>query len=263
MKKQETTAPPMDEIVFEKRNKIYGAYILRKMYKQQVVRALILSTAILIAGLAYPLVASYKANGGGRYIGNTDGTVFMPEGPPPAETPVTPPPPPPPAAELEKKVRFVTPDVTNDPVSEETGLPFQDDLNKISANEPVNMPEEIVLAKKEEVIHIEDSKPPQLIVEEMPSFPGGDAERQKFLAFTIKYPQSAAENGIQGTVYVQFVVDSKGIITDAKILRGIGGGCDEEALRVVMAMPPWHPGKQNGRTVRVLYNMSVSFKIQS
>ncbi len=100
------------------------------------------------------------------------------------------------------------------------------------------------------------------VVEEMPSFPGGETERNKFLSENIVYPQQAAENGIQGTVYVSFVVDTKGNVTDAKILRGIGGGCDEEALRVVKMMPKWVSGKQNGKRVRVLFNMPVYFRLQ-
>jgi protein TonB len=101
------------------------------------------------------------------------------------------------------------------------------------------------------------------VVEIMPSFPGGDEERQKFLYDHIVYPQGAAENGIEGTVYIQFIVDTKGNITDVKILRGIGQGCDEEVLRVVKMMPQWNPGRQNGRNVRVLYNMAISFKLNS
>jgi len=108
----------------------------------------------------------------------------------------------------------------------------------------------------------EESKPVYTIVEEMPQYPGGEAERNKFLAVNIVYPQQATENGIQGTVYVSFVVDSKGNITDVKVLRGIGGGCDEEALRVVKMMPHWSPGKQNGKPVRVLFNMPIYFKLQ-
>jgi protein TonB len=92
--------------------------------------------------------------------------------------------------------------------------------------------------------------------------PGGEDARNKFLAENIKYPQQASENGIQGTVYVSFVVDSKGNVTDVKVLRGIGGGCDEEAIRVVRSMPQWHPGKQNGKQVRVLFNMPIYFRLQ-
>jgi len=107
----------------------------------------------------------------------------------------------------------------------------------------------------------EAEKPVFTIVEEMPSFPGGDIERNKFLSGNIVYPQQAAENGVQGTVYISFIVDIKGKISDVKVLRGIGGGCDEEAVRVVEMMPKWLPGKQNGKRVRVLYNMPVYFKL--
>jgi len=114
---------------------------------------------------------------------------------------------------------------------------------------------------KSAIIEAEDAEV-LTVVEEMPSFPGGDTERNKFLAENIVYPRQAAENGLQGTVYISFIVNSDGKITDAKILRGIGGGCDEEALRVVKLMPDWKPGRQNGKTVRTLFNMPVYFKLQ-
>jgi protein TonB len=97
------------------------------------------------------------------------------------------------------------------------------------------------------------------VVEENPMFPGGDEARMKFLRDNIKYPQMARESGIQGTVYVTFVVEANGTITNIKILRGIGGGCDEEALRVVRQMPKWQPGKQRGKSVRVQFNMPIRF----
>lgn len=97
------------------------------------------------------------------------------------------------------------------------------------------------------------------VVEENPMFPGGDEARMTFLRDNIKYPQMARESGIQGTVYVTFVVEPSGSITNIKILRGIGGGCDEEALRVVRQMPKWKPGKQRGKSVRVQFNMPIRF----
>jgi len=97
---------------------------------------------------------------------------------------------------------------------------------------------------------------------EMPSFPGGDSERLKFLSKNIRYPQQAAENGIQGPVYISFVVKTSGILADVKILQGIGGGCDEEAIRVVKKMPRWNPGYQNGKKVAVLFNMKIDFRLQ-
>lgn len=99
------------------------------------------------------------------------------------------------------------------------------------------------------------------VVEESPSFPGGDVARIKFLQENIVYPQMARESGIQGTVYVTFVVERNGNVTDVRVLRGIGGGCDEEAVRVIKAMPKWNPGKQRGKPVRVQFNMPIKFTL--
>lgn len=99
------------------------------------------------------------------------------------------------------------------------------------------------------------------VVESMPSFPGGEAARIKYLAENIKYPQMARESGIQGRVFVTFVVEKDGSVTDVKVLRGIGGGCDEEAIRVIENMPKWNPGKQRGKPVRVQFNMPILFKL--
>lgn len=99
------------------------------------------------------------------------------------------------------------------------------------------------------------------VVEEAPGFPGGDEARIKFLQNNIKYPQMARESNIQGTVYVTFVVERDGRVTDVRVLRGIGGGCDEEAIRVIKAMPKWNPGKQRGKPVRVQFNMPIKFTL--
>jgi protein TonB len=99
------------------------------------------------------------------------------------------------------------------------------------------------------------------VVESMPSFPGGEAARIQYLNDNIKYPQMARESGIQGRVFVTFVVEKNGSVTDVKVLRGIGGGCDEEAIRVIQNMPKWEPGKQRGKPVRVQFNMPILFKL--
>ncbi len=262
MTDQKVYTAPMDEIVFEHRNKTYGAYILRKLYNKNMNRALILAVIILLAGLAYPLASSYYAKARAGYIEKAASAEFIDMDKPKEEAPPPPPPPPPPPAALEQKVKFVAPVVTTEEVVEDADIFNQDDLAQTTTNEAVSVDEVAVVEVKEEVIEVEETKPVFTIVEEMPSFPGGDAERNKFLAANIQYPQQATENGIQGTVYVSFVVDSKGNVTDVKILRGIGGGCDEEALRVVRMMPKWHPGKQNGKNVRVLFNMPIYFKLQ-
>jgi len=99
------------------------------------------------------------------------------------------------------------------------------------------------------------------LVEEMPSYPGGDTARIKFLVENIVYPKTAKEKGIQGVVYITFVIDESGHVEDVRVLRGIGGGCDEEAVRVVKLMPNWTPGKSEGKNVRVQFNMPIRFTL--
>lgn len=99
------------------------------------------------------------------------------------------------------------------------------------------------------------------VVEEAPAYPGGEAARIRYLSENINYPQMARESGIQGTVYVTFVVERNGNVTDVRVLRGIGGGCDEEAVRVIKSMPKWSPGKQRGKPVRVQFTMPIKFTL--
>lgn len=101
-----------------------------------------------------------------------------------------------------------------------------------------------------------------LVVEQSPGFPGGEIARLKYLGNNINYPQMARESGIQGTVYITFVVEPNGSVTNIRILRGIGGGCDEEAVRVIKAMPKWKPGRQRNKPVRVQFNMPIKFTLQ-
>ncbi|MFW6019504.1 MAG: energy transducer TonB [Bacteroidales bacterium] len=126
-----------------------------------------------------------------------------------------------------------------------------DDETEIDDYEPVEVDEPEV--EEEEVFSV---------VEEQPSFPGGEEARMKYLQENIEYPQMARESGIEGTVYVTFVVEPDGSVTDVRVLRGIGGGCDEEAVRVVRNMPKWEPGKQRGKKVRVQFNMPIRFQLQ-
>lgn len=101
-----------------------------------------------------------------------------------------------------------------------------------------------------------------MIVEEMPEFPGGEGELQKYLASSVRYPVIAQENGIQGRVYIQFVINQRGEVTNVTILRGVDPSLDREAVRVVEAMPKWKPGKQRNRPVRVSYTVPINFVLQ-
>ena len=98
------------------------------------------------------------------------------------------------------------------------------------------------------------------IAEKMPSFPGGESKLLEFIEKNTRYPREAREKGIQGRVFVSFVIEQDGSISNVEVLHGIGGGCDEEAVRVIKSMPKWNPGKQHGKTVRVSYRIPVYFK---
>lgn len=100
------------------------------------------------------------------------------------------------------------------------------------------------------------------VVEVQPEFPGGMEALYKYLAENIHYPEQAKADKVEGRVYVRFVIEADGSVNNAEVLRGIGGGCDEEALRVVNAMPKWTPGKQRGEVVRVHFNLPIIFKLQ-
>lgn len=134
--------------------------------------------------------------------------------------------------------------------------------------------EEMVVEIKQQEEVVEDI-PIFTVVEEMPSLPACDkisdfdkrhectqGEIQKFIVQNTKYPQMAKEAGITGTVYVNFEINNKGDLTDVKLLKGIGGGCDEEAMRVVKLLPKFAPGKQRGRPVRVSYNVPIRFTLK-
>ncbi len=103
---------------------------------------------------------------------------------------------------------------------------------------------------------------PMAIPEVMPEFPGGLSALYEFLKDNVNYPDFAKQVGIQGTVYLCFVIEKDGFISNVEILRGIGGRCDEEAVRVVKSMPPWKPGRQMGRPVRVAYKLPIKFTLK-
>jgi periplasmic protein TonB len=98
-------------------------------------------------------------------------------------------------------------------------------------------------------------------VEQKPEFPGGEKALMQYLADHIKYPAMARESNVEGKVFLSFVVGKDGRISDVKVLRGIGSGCDDEAKSVVASMPAWAPGKQNGQSVKVQYTLPVQFKL--
>ena len=160
----------------------------------------------------------------------------------------TPPPPQAPSAEEVLKI------VENDANIEETEVATSEDKGEavqVVSTGPAVVVEEVV--EEEQIFQV---------VEEMPSFPGGDAECMRFLNKNIKYPTIAKENGIQGRVILQFVVNKDGSIVDVVVARSVDPYLDKEAVRVVNMMPKWKPGKQRGKPVRVKFTLPVTFRLQ-
>ena len=161
-----------------------------------------------------------------------------------------PPPPPPEAPEVTTEFEVVEDDAeikTELVVNAEV----TDDTKNIEIT-PVKIEEE----EEEEDVQI------FTVVENDPMFPGGMEALYKYLRENIKYPQLARDNNITGKVYVTFVVEKDGSIANPRVLKDIGGGCGQEAIRVVKSMPKWTPGKQRGKAVRVQFNLPVSFHLQ-
>lgn len=256
-----------NELVFENKNKIYGAYDLRKKYNRTVTIALIITGASFFFLVSLPMILNWINQQTEELVIPVDTTVVDLTAPPPLDEAEPPPPPPPPPPVMET-VKFTPPVVTDDEVIDEPPPLQTEETPQISTvtqegtgDEDIIIPDEgtgIVGPVKEEIF---------TIVEQMPSFPGGDGAMMKWIRDKIEaigYPQMEKEAGISGTCYVTFVIDKEGNVVDAKLLRGVSGGpgYDKVALTVVKAMPKWSSGKQNGRSVSVQYNLPIKFTIR-
>tara|TARA_B100000795_G_scaffold90784_2_gene66065 strand:- start:8596 stop:9273 length:678 start_codon:yes stop_codon:yes gene_type:complete len=161
------------------------------------------------------------------------------------QTPPPPPPPPPPP-------QTTIIDIVEDDEEIEDELEIDD--TEADEDTEIQMQE---IEEEEEYVELEIFT----IVEENAQFPGGESAMNKFLGENLKYPKMAQDAGIQGIVYVTFVVEPTGIITSIKILRGLGGGCDDAAVNAIKKMPKWNAGKQRGKAVRVQFNLPVRFRL--
>jgi len=263
------------DILFDGRNKDYGAYDLRRSQDRRVRNAIIgtASIALVVIGgyvLSNNLVAASMPD---RKVDKIVlKTIEMPE----IEKPITTPPPPPKVETpppARSSIAFTTPEISPDDVTENQMPPIDsignktvsttnsigDDVNGVDAPAIVGTGSGVVTELPPAVDHVTKFT----FVEVMPSFPGGEEALAKFLKKNVNYPNMAIENGIQGKVFVQFVVDWEGNITDVKTVGAVkGGGLEQEAMRVVKAMPKWKPGKQNGSAVNVQFNLPVGFQLE-
>ena len=265
------------DLVFEGRNQSYGAYQLRKSTGKRNLWALIivaLAAVLLYLGLQLQRMA--EAN---KKVENTQAVQLAKLNTEKKKE-----------AKVEKKeiirqepekvveqvkssVKFTAPVIKKDEEVKEEDMIKLDEVEKsnkavgafnVQGNDEVGGE---VLKAKEEIKapeppkHVEEEKVFD-VVEQMPSFPGGNSALMKFLNENIHYPVVAQENGVQGRVVISFVVERDGHITDVQVARSVDPSLDKEAQRVVKSMPKWIPGKQNGSAVRVKYNVPVSFRLQ-
>jgi protein TonB len=255
------------ELIFEEKNQKYGAYSLRKDSSKRHIYGLVITAFLFIVGFSMPgLIERFVPKRVDRDVTVRTLSDLNLEKPKEQENILKELPPPPPP--LRNTIKFTPPVIKPD--------------EQVAEEEEPKMQQEVVDAKSaigavtydkgtddiaapmpaDDKLVTQDEDEPFSVVEQMPEYPGGTKALFQWIYKNIKYPDIAAENGITGTVIVNFVVDVDGKISRVKILRGIDPSCDAEALRVVKALPPWKPGKQGGKPVRVYFTLPIKFTLQ-
>jgi len=258
MEKENIKAPAFDDIVFEFRNKEYGAYKLRKKYNRTVMWALLVGILVIATAVITPYLNA-KALENRLKRAERQVEIKMENLDQPNEQVAPPPPPPPPPADVVQQQKYVPPVVVDSIKPEDvTQLMTTDDAKvEVKDQEVVE-----VVEVKEEVQEAEPEEIPFVVVEEMPQFPGGDGELLKYIGEHTQYPDIAKENNIQGRVIVRFCVTAKGGVSQVSILKGVDPELDAEAIRVVNTLPPFRPGKQGGKPVPVWYMVPITFTLK-
>ncbi len=275
MEKVNLASLTLDDIVFEHRNRAYGAYEIRASYERNMTRALALAPLLLlllvggplgISKLLQSLVSAEKI-----IISSFDDPLVLAdekEFDVILEKKFSPPP-----APKTKSIRYLPPVAVPDhQVNPKDEVASADQLKTAIAG-PLTIdgegedvpPIEIADGTGEGTgAPVEVAAPPTefLVVEEMPEFPGGQAALLKYIGKHLRYPASAQAKGVSGIVYVSFVISPEGQVTKVEVLKGIDTACDQEAARVISKMPLWKPGRQSGRNVPVRYSLPIRFAMQ-
>ncbi|HWD88858.1 MAG TPA: TonB family protein [Mucilaginibacter sp.] len=256
------------DVVFTDRNKNYGAYELRKKSGFNTTKALIIGVVSFVFVLSLPTIINIISGFIPKKVEKVKIVPVVLQPPPPLNKQKPPPPPPEPPKPKIDQVKFPPPVVKPDNEVKEQPptvkeLEVADPGQKNQKGDPnadivINTP----VGNSDEKQVTEDENKIFTAVEQEPTPAGGIQKFYEYLAKNIRYPAVAKENNVQGKVFLTFVVEKDGSITDVKVLRGIGNGCDEEAVRVLRNAPKWKPGIQNGRPVRVQYQVPVSFALQ-
>lgn len=269
----EVVALTYDDIIFGGRHRAYGAFDLRQNYRPTLTRALWLGVGLFLLALAVPtLYAHFRSKQWVATQQSMEEVNFTKLPDPPTEPPIAlPPVEQAPSVNTVRNLPLVV--MPEADVVEETLPPTTEQLQDATSGAETAAgtgEEAVILAPgataptiKERAVEVE-AKPdtPFVVVEQQPEFPGGVDALRTFLNKNLAYPRQAASAGVAGRVYISFVVNTDGSLTDVQVLKGIGFGCDEEATRVVQKMPRWRPGKQSGRAVRVKYNLPISFTLE-
>jgi len=259
MAKEKIDAPAFDDIVFEIRNKEYGAYRLRKKYSRNMLIATLIGVIIIATAIITPFLNA-KALESKTKREERQVEIKMENLDQPTDVVAPPPPPPPPAQETVQQAKYVPPVVVDSVKPEETvQLMTADDAQIEVQNEEVV---EYVEPIKEEIQEEEAEPEPFVVVEEMPMFPGGEPALLQYIADHTNYPEVAKENNIQGRVIVRFCVTSKGGVNQVSVLKGVDPELDAEAIRVVSTLPTFKPGKQGGKPVPVWYMVPITFTLK-
>jgi periplasmic protein TonB len=256
-----TNVGTFDDIVFENRNQEYGAYELRKQYPKRGTIALFISLAIIILVVGVPLIASIiKQMNYNKYLEQS--TVMEMENIKEIKRDEIAPPPPPPPPPAVKEIRFTAPKIVDELTEPDQELSTFDDLADNANSGELDTATVKFVPKEETKEIVKEEVFESFAIQEKPMFPGGDAELIKYVAEHTKYPVIAQEGGIEGTVYIRFVVTKTGDVGQATVMRAVDPSLEEEALRVVKALPKWTPGKNNGNPVNVWFIIPVKFKLQ-
>lgn len=263
MKAEQLKEPAWEDIVFEARNKDYGAYFIRKEYSKHVVLGWVITVLSLGTLFAAPYVVEWIK--GQRVVEEAPTkTIKYTDLAPPPPIQNTPPPPkldiPPPVKTI---IKFLPPKVTDKEIVEEEEMPTIEEIkqNEVGPTAVEGTGEVVFDEPVEEVMDKGDEDVIFTVVEQQAEYPGGLEAMAKFLQKNMKYPAIARRMGTEGSVFVSFVIDREGVISDIQVIKGISTECDKEAMRVIKLMPPWKPGKQNGKAVRCRFVLPVKFKL--
>ena len=270
MAKIDLTSQEWCDLIFEGRNKEYGAYKMRARAARRLNFSVVLVIVIAAVGFSIPRLITMVTPEKKEVM--TEVTTLSqleePEVKQEEVQKVQPVAPPPPA--LKSSIKFTAPVIKKDEeVADEDQMKSQEELTEskvtISIADVQGTDEEggvLVEDLKQVVTEAPVEEEVFDMVEQAPQFPGGQAELMSWLGKNIRYPVIAQENGIQGRVICQFVVGSDGSVRDIKVMRGVDPSLDKEAIRVIQSMPKWIPGRQNGKAVSVRYTLPVTFRLQ-